>query len=116
MIWKDQPVEKEIEEINSKIGTVPSGKTVEGQITELNSNMIYLNGSTNAITDANDIPKTGIYKAVNSTANTPSAGHFTIYHIEYTNEEKTQLAIATNSGKLYTRVYYNNAWSTWSEK
>lgn len=38
MIWKDQPVEKEIEDINSKIGTVPSGKTVEGQITELNSN------------------------------------------------------------------------------
>lgn len=101
---------------NLELATSGGLNALKEELTSLNSNLSYLDGSANAITDANDIPKTGIYKAVNSTAHTPSVGHYTIYHMEYTNEEKTQLAIATSNGKLYTRVYYNNAWSTWSEK
>lgn len=92
-----------------------SGGALNAAFNFLSSNLVYLDGSADAITDANDILKTGIYKAINSTAHTPSANHYTIYHVEYTNEEKTQLAIATNSGNVFSRVYYADSWSAWVE-
>lgn len=100
-----------ITNINDKIGTVPSGQTVEGQITTLNSNFTSFLGN-DTTSDCNSETATGFKKAINSTANTPYAGHFVVFTFNYNQNEMIQFAMSTNANAIYFR-YYDSSWSSW---
>lgn len=80
----------------------------------IGKNLAQLNADTDAISDCNALTATGVYKAINSTLNKPTTnGHYIIYHAKYTTGEMTQTAIYTADSTTYTRVFYNNSWSSW---
>ena len=92
---------------------VPGGLGAE--VASLNSKINILGANTDAISDCNSISATGIYKAVNSTLNTPIANnHYVIYHVQYSQSEAYQMAIAVGV-RLFVRTY-QGTWSSWSEK
>lgn len=109
--------------IDEAVGAVPSGTDLQSQVTALNNNITTLSNNvaklsanTDAITDCNAITDTGIYKAINSTSNTPASNyHYVIYHATYSPTEKTQYAIRNSDSAMFARVYYNNAWTSWQE-
>ena len=87
---------------------------MESGISANDTGVATLSGNTNPITDCNALTDTGIYKAINSTLNTPVANtHCVIYHALYTSGEMTQVALNTPDGAAYTRVYYGDTWSSW---
>lgn len=100
--------------IDTKLGAV-GNDSVQDQIDDLNSKINILSANTDAISDCNSISATGIYKAVNSTLNTPIANnHYVIYHVQYSQSEAYQMAIAVGV-RLFVRTY-QGTWSSWSEK
>lgn len=89
-------------------------KTIDG-VNAVNSKINILSANTDAISDCDSISSTGIYKAVNSTLNTPIANnHFVIYHVQYSQSEAYQIAVALGV-RLFIRTY-QGTWSSWSEK
>lgn len=89
---------------------------LKSSVDSLSESVAKLSANTDAISDCNAIAYTGIYKAVNSTLNTPASNlHYVIYHTTYATGEKTQIAVRTSDGVMYTRVYYNGAWTAWQD-
>jgi hypothetical protein len=77
---------------------------------------MFLSGGSAAVSDANNITQTGVYKAINATANTPvTGGHYVIYHATYTDSEAYQMAISATL-RLYIRTMQGSTWSAWQEK
>ena len=73
--------------------------------------------SADAITDCNTAIKTGRYKTINSTANTPFTGHFVLDVIEYNTTEISQVARLSYSTRVFVRGSADGGatWSSWQE-
>ena len=73
--------------------------------------------SADAITDCNTAIKTGRYKTINSTANTPFTGHFVLDVIEYNTTEISQVARLSYSTRVFVRGSADggSTWSNWQE-
>ena len=101
---------------NVSIGDINNNmELIDSAYGTLNSKINILSANTDAISDCDSISTTGIYKAVNSTLNTPVANnHYVIYHVQYSQSEAYQIAIAVGV-RLFIRTY-QGTWSSWSEK
>lgn len=80
-------------------------------VNALNSNFTSFLGN-DTTSDCNSETATGFKKAINSTANTPYAGHFVVFTFNYNQNEMIQFAMSTTAYVLYFR-YYNSSWSSW---
>lgn len=93
-----------------------ANQSVKTALDALNSNVTFLSGGSAAVSDVNNITQTGVYKTVNSTANTPVTGyHYVIYHAVYTDTEAYQMAISATL-RLYVRTMQSSTWGAWQEK
>lgn len=96
-----KPIDNAIQEINDKIGTVPSGETVEGQISNLGSQLFFGANNGKHYEGSNSSLDNLIDNAVVPTSD--NDGYFTITNnAAITNYGNRQLIIGwLNAGKTY---------------
>lgn len=64
------------------------------------------------INDCNDLNKTGIYYAIDTSTNTPSQ-YGVVLHLNLQSDVKAQLFIGVSNTALYYRRSVQNEWKSW---
>ena len=98
-----------ISNINNKIGTVPSGQTVEGQITTLNSKFA-INGNWIANADLDNYKSSGFYMISSENSHAPYTWGFLIV---VACRSDTALQICESGRNIALREFRDTAWSEW---
>lgn len=96
-------------------GLATTAKNIIGAINELNTKMIASKTTGYQTSDINDIKENCICTCTTSTPNIPVSEYGFLIHA-CTVGGYVQLFFALSSNTMYTRIYANNTWRSWSNR
>lgn len=119
-------LQSQITSLSGKIGTVPSGSTVEGQIDSLSDQIAKQgNKAGTRITSGSDLDNyttAGNYYVLNATdasgiGHMPLAGSGRLEVVETNGSERFRQTFCANSSTsaTYIRTYTSNGWTNWEQ-
>ena len=93
--------------------------TTDNGVDKLQVNWSIGSGLVSTVTDLNKVQRNGAFVTGDFTfslASNAPCGYGTLHQIARSTAECTQMVIDITNGKLYTRCYVYNIWTSWVEK